>query len=113
MLHIKYPYKESEFEIQAAIFNRLKELGYDVRGEVTDIQPEREKGFRQSRFDLVVFENKKAKFIIEVKNYKKTNFNTRQDLKYLQYEAELIYCSSINGIEDLIKYISVDNSSSK
>lgn len=109
MLQIKYPTKESEFEIQATLFNRLKELGHDVRGEVTDRQEGREKGFRQSRFDIVVFENKKAKFIIEVKNYKKTNFTTRQDVKYSQYEAELIYCSSIEGIDELIKYISVDN----
>jgi len=31
---IKYPEVESEFEVQAWIFSRLKDAGFDVRGEV-------------------------------------------------------------------------------
>ena len=61
----KIPYptgRVAEFEIQAELYNKLKNEGYDVRGEVKA---------KKSRLDLVVFENKKAKCIIEVKSWKR------------------------------------------
>lgn len=61
---IQYPKKTSEFEIHSSIFNKLKALGYDVRGEVTFIN---KNGGRNARFDLVIFKNKNAILIIEVK----------------------------------------------
>lgn len=51
----------SEFEIQAYIYNRLQGMGVSVRGEV----PSRTRG---CRFDLVIFKNKTAILVIEVKS---------------------------------------------
>lgn len=56
---LQYPKRQSEFEIQAYLFSELKSLGLDVRGEV--------RAGRESRFDLVVFEERAATQIIEVK----------------------------------------------
>ncbi len=102
---ISYPKKVSEFEIQATLYSKLKLLGFDVKGEVTHRLEGQEKGFRQCRFDLVIFEKGKAVFIIEVKNHNKTSFTTRQDRKYSKYEAELMYCTSMGGVDNLIDYL--------
>jgi len=104
-MEIQYPEKQSEFEIQATLFNKLVSLGYDVRGEVTYRDLSAKKGFKQSRFDVVLFKDKKAILIIEVKNYKKENFETRQDIKYRGFGIDVVYLSSLEGIDDLVSYI--------
>ncbi len=57
---IPYPKIKSEFEVQSKLFQKLKNLGYDARGEV----PLEGTG----RVELVIFENRIAKIIIEVKS---------------------------------------------
>lgn len=59
---MQYPRRQSEFEIQAYLFSELKAMGLDVRGEV--------RAGRESRFDLVVFEERVPKIIVEVKTRK-------------------------------------------
>ena len=56
---LQYPRKQSEFEIQAYLFSELRGMGLDARGEV--------RAGRESRFDIVVFEEKDPVLIIEVK----------------------------------------------
>ena len=64
---IERPKKYSEFEYHAKLFFALKELGYDVRGEVSS----RFRG-RKSVFDLVIFNHSGAAIIILFFNEKKT-----------------------------------------
>ena len=101
-MKICYPKKQSEFEIHSRLFQKLLDKGFDARAEVIHINKKAPKGFKKCRFDIVIFENKIATKIIEVKNYDKTNFDTRQDKKYSAFGIDLIYCTSIESIEDVI-----------
>lgn len=101
-MKICYPKKQSEFEIHSRLFQKLLDDGFDARAEVLYIDKKAPKGYRQCRFDIVIFENQVATKIIEVKNYVKTNFDTRQDKKYSAFGLEIIYCTSIESIEDVI-----------
>jgi hypothetical protein len=106
-MKIKYPKKVSEFEIQAELYSLLKdEEGYDVRGEVRVDDRKQPKGYRQCRFDLVVYEDKVAKFIIEVKDRKPKNFNknTRQFKKYSSFGIPLFYCF---GLDEIPKFYQI------
>lgn len=104
-MKISYPKKQSEFEIHSRLFQKLLDNGFDAKGEVIHINSSAPKGFRKCRFDIVIFENKIATKIIEVKNHVKTNFDTRQDKKYSAFGIELIYCTSIEAVEDVIMYL--------
>ena len=55
-----YPTEQSEFEIQSYVYTGLRQLGFDVRGEVSSSNA-------KSRFDLVVFVDKRPVLIIETK----------------------------------------------
>lgn len=56
---IKCPKNPTEFEIQAYLYQELRSLGYNVRGEVPD---------KRSRYDLVVFRGQRDPIqILEVK----------------------------------------------
>jgi type I site-specific restriction endonuclease len=103
---IDYPknnYK-SEFEIQSDIYQKLKSLGFDVRGEVRWRDKSYSSGFKQCSFDLVIFKDKKAIAIIEVKNNKKKIINkkSRQFIKYSQFNIPLFYSFSLNDVDDII-----------
>ena len=62
---VPFPKYKSEFEVQSDLFERLKVLGFNVRGEVKyEVQ-----GHRGMRFDLVVYNSDNiAELVIEVKN---------------------------------------------
>ena len=64
MPQVPYPKRRpSEFEVQARLYNKLRQKGFIVRGEVKATR---------SRLDLVVYDkNKKAICIIETKSWKK------------------------------------------
>lgn len=61
---LKYPSIKSEFEVHSDLFQYLKSRGLDVRGEVKLKNPDG----RGARFDIVVYDNKEAVCVIEVKN---------------------------------------------
>ena len=84
------------------VHQKLLDRGFDARGEVSYRDKKAPRGYRQCRFDIVIFENQVATKIIEVKNYDKTNFDTRQDKKYSAFGIDLIYCTSIESIEDVM-----------
>jgi hypothetical protein len=100
-LIIPYPEKYSEFEIHATLYFKLKthfeshHYCHSVRGEV------RKKGHMGSRFDLVIFKNRQAVCIIEVKDTrpKKINTETRQFRKYSSFNLPLIYCYTMDDID--------------
>lgn len=93
---IAYPNKPTEFEIHAELYVFLKAMGYNVRGEInhtitTDIR--QRCGYKKSRFDLVVFDDKnEAKIIIEVKDGPAHDVSsTRQYTKYSMHNLPLLY----------------------
>lgn len=101
--YICYPIYESEFEVQAEIYSILKNLGYDIRGEVSTNY--------NARFDLVVFENQTARCLIEVKknrmieNIPKRRSNLyrrKQFKKYSNFGIPLIYCFGKSEIPSCI-----------
>ena len=83
-MHIPFPDKTAEFEMQAGIFNALAKAGYKVRGEV-----KAKFGSGKCSFDLVIFQGKTPRLIIEVKNslYEdRARFRlTRQGIRYPQF----------------------------
>ena len=105
-MKIKYPEKESEFEIQAKLFSELKQRGFDVRGEVSvgAVEYMSRSGVRKKsrcQLDLVVFHESKVACIIEVRNWVKKDFPTmtNQLRKYAVFGVPLIVCGSYCKID--------------
>lgn len=103
---IQYPARTSEFEIQAELFQDLKQLGYDIHGEVPTSW-NRRTGTKGARFDLVIFRNKRAAVLIEVKSHlagrsHKPTTQTKQYQRYSQYGLPVIYCTNLTQIEETI-----------
>lgn len=105
---IYYPENRiSEFEIQAELYNELKQQGLNVRGEVKA---------KQSRLDIVVFnEQNKAVCIIEVKSQKKERATQRKYKRVQKYEdlfkLPVLTClnrkqinETVNKVKEIIKH---------
>lgn len=99
---IVYPTKLSEFEVQAILYNKIREklkqfTGFDIRGEVISKN-------KRSRFDLVLFFEMQAVCIIEVKDTRPIfiNKNTRQFKKYSNFKVPLIYCYTIDDVAPIV-----------
>jgi hypothetical protein len=88
-MEINYPNKNSEFDIQSKICNYIIKKGYDIKWEITIRNCSNIKGQRQCRFDLVVFKDKIAKLIIEVKNWN-WKISKRQILKYSKFWIHIV-----------------------
>lgn len=108
---IDYPDHVSEFEVHAELYFELKKInGIEVRGEV---RSRGSHGLRKSktacRFDLVVYKNKKAICIIEVKggivNHMTTIEETRQGIKYPTYGVPVLVCYGIEDIAEVRSYV--------
>jgi hypothetical protein len=107
---LEYPDKYSEFEVQAELYNRLKQEGLTVRGEVRGSCNDGNKTVG-CRFDLVIFNSlKRPVLIIECKNNRshdgrKTIFDrvkTRQYRKYSKFELPTFQCLSMNHIDAVV-----------
>lgn len=98
---LRKPHKQSEFELQAELYFRLKMLGLDVRGEVPSTYQK-----QRSFFDLVVFRGDFGAVIIEVKNGDAVDFlhgkHTRQRVKYSKYGLPLVIYTTATKIQAVI-----------
>jgi len=103
----KYPKELSEAEIQAILYNKLKESGFNVRLEISCINNK-----KKSIFDVVVYTNlldkptgvliievKKASSVLRKQAHKSLK---KQARKYAEYDADLIYCV---GESDIISTV--------
>ena len=81
--------------IQAELYRQLKKNGIDV---------ELEYEYEHCKFDLIVFEEKIPRFVIEVKRYKFRKL-TLQIQKYSQYDTEIIFVEGWNDITNCVNYI--------
>lgn len=93
--NIPYPDANSEVEVLIFIYNDLIKNGVDVRCEVTSKD-------RSCRFDLVIFNDKVAQRIIEVKRGKKTVAKMAQRDKYNKYQIPV---DVVKGIANARLYV--------
>lgn len=107
---IEYPTQHSEFEVHAELYGRLKEMDwFDVRAEV---KARGTHGLRKSktscRFDIVLFIDKVAVCIIEVKDgktkHKTTVEDTRQGQRYPSFGIPVVFCYGFDDIQNVINY---------
>jgi hypothetical protein len=102
MLQVREPSTSTEFEVQAYLWNELRRLGINVRGEVKTKFDKR----CYVRFDLAIFENGQLKEIIEIKrskmNHKTSWVQTRQGRRYSSYGVPV---SIVYGLDDADVYL--------
>lgn len=98
-LKIKYP-ETSEREIQATLWKKIIDNGIDAKLEVTDrVKFDGTRSMVQNRFDIVVFLEKEAKIIIEVKKNGKADTLGRQMKKYHMYGIPVLTCLNEKEID--------------
>lgn len=87
------PNAPSEFEVQAYLWNALREAGLNARGEVKTIF----NGRAVCRFDIAIFKDGELSAIIETKKspirHKSSWEDTRQGKRYMQFgvPVHLVY----------------------
>jgi len=108
-MKVQYPKTWCEAEVQAALWNELRNRGYDARLEVKQyVQEAKGKPRRQvARFDIVVFEGKVSKYIIEVKGRKRNGKIRKTGLskqinKYKQY-GDVLVCLGKQGMKAVLE----------
>jgi response regulator RpfG family c-di-GMP phosphodiesterase len=104
---VTYPDSYSEFEIQSFLHTALREKGYDARGEVRTTTG-------KSRFDIVIFEQKKAVRIIEIKKGKVGGHTKKkheqsqllaQELQIEKYRQHGLPVHHILGMDAAVEYV--------
>jgi hypothetical protein len=109
---VPYPEELSEAEITATLYNELKKKSLDARLEVRTNDCD-ENGKVTCSFDVVVYDNKRAFCIIEVKKkVPKSHFkgfqkqlNSKQAIKYSKYDSEIFYCVGIGMVDSIVKRV--------
>jgi hypothetical protein len=99
---VKEPTDHTEFEVQAYVWNRLRSLGVNARGEVKT----KYKGKAYVRFDIAVFDGGFLSHIIEIKRsaikHKTSWEDTRQGQRYNDFGVPV---TIIYGMEDAIRFV--------
>lgn len=104
---MKYPTHESSAEVQAILYTRLKDLGYDVFLEVPEdncyYNDRFKKGFRKARYDIVIFSRKIPKIVIECKNSNSHKTGLKQVRLYeILSKCIVLLCQNKKQIEETI-----------
>jgi len=94
-IYIPYPTEHSETEVVHYILNELHELEIDARAEVSSKDG-------TSRFDIVIFKNKVAQRIIEVKKRNGTLTETQRK-KYEKYQIPVDHVRGVKGADKYLK----------
>ena len=100
---VKEPSGKTEFEVQAYIWNELRKLGINARGEI-----KAKHGHRSYvRFDIAIFKDGNLKHIIEVKRsrikHKTTWEDTRQGKRYNDFGVPVTIVYGMGDAEKIIK----------
>ena len=93
---IPYPSELSENEVQTKLYNLLIRNGLDARCQVMASD-------RKSLFDIVIYVNKSAILIIEVKKKRGKLGSGEQIHRYRQYGVKAIYCQGEDDIKSCVK----------
>jgi len=100
---INYPKRQSEFEVQSHLYEALKAVGLNVRGEVKH---------EHCRFDLVIYDKENNPIcIIEVKGRGKENYmerfkHTKRYSKYSSYNVPILVCRNDSDVLPTLNQIS-------
>ncbi len=98
---------ESEFEVQAFLYSGLLLMGYRVRGEVKSTSVFKFEKRKNSRFDLVVFDNDwKPLEIIETKGpkYSIPFVVSKQYKRYAEFGIPVRFAKCTKTAFDLLDY---------
>lgn len=97
------PSVDTEFEVQAYLWNELRKLGVNARGEVKAKYAKRS----WVRFDIAIFENGKLKQIVEIKKsavkHKTTWEDTRQGKRYNDFQVPVTIIYGMKHAEEFLK----------
>lgn len=110
----------SEFETQAYLFMKLRELGHEVRGEVRVsyvLRNHRGTYNAQSQFDIVIYENGRASQIVEVKAYRRETSgsieHTRQAQRYRMFGLPVTFVFGMADAQQFIAEMEERNAASR
>jgi len=109
---IDYLNKDSEFDIQATLYNELKLVnGLEVFGEFKVLGGKIGSSVRKQlcRFDLIVFKNKKPLVIIEVKRGNRNKGIRKQLDSYRKFGIPVLVCKKMKGIKYILKQVNLMN----
>lgn len=102
MEDVREPKGDTEFEVQAFLWNELRKLGINARGEVKAKYAKR----AYVRFDIAIFKNGSLTQIIEIKrskiNHKTTWRQTRQGTRYNEFGVPVVI---IYGMEEAKNFL--------
>lgn len=95
---LRYPTTDSEFEIQAYVYWKLREKGFDARGEVSTC-------LKMRRLDIIIYVERVASLIIEVKTkqvgrQKEYGAPTERRKQLQAYEQYGVPVVSVRGMEE-------------
>lgn len=102
--------RETEFEVQAWLYNELLRQGFKVRGEVCvrgkGGMPDAPKRRFQCRFDLVLYSDEEPFLIVEVKarpvKHKDGVESTRQARRYMAFGIPVTFVYGRRDAEHLV-----------
>jgi hypothetical protein len=97
------PKGDTEFEVQAYLWNELRRMGVNARGEIKTKYANR----NWVRFDIAIFDNGRLKQIIEVKKsqvkHKTTWEDTRQGKRYNEFGVKVNIVYGMEQAQEFIK----------
>lgn len=103
---ILYPFNDSEFDVQAELWSRIRQEGFEVRGEVKAVCMDDDRR-RKAFLDLVVFNRVTLKplAIIECKNSPNNHqeIGGRQKRKYSKFNLPLLLCANRSQIDPTLR----------
>ena len=97
----------SEFEIQSFIYNELRSVGIDCRGEIVHtIGRVRSERNERCRFDLLIFVDHVLSEIVEVKRSHKKHKSSLEDIRQAKrYRQFGVPSTFVYGMDDAIKFV--------
>jgi len=100
---VSEPKGDTEFEVQAYLWNELRKMGVNARGEVKAQYAKRS----WVRFDIAIFEGGKLKQIVEIKKsavkHKTTWEDTRQGRRYGDFGVPVTIIYGMKHAEEFLK----------
>lgn len=98
------PKGDTEFEVQAYLWNELRRIGVNARGEIKAKYGKR----TWVRFDIAIFDDGKLKQIIEIKKrqvkHNTTWEDTRQGKRYNEFGVHVNIVYGMEQAKEFIKF---------
>lgn len=103
------PKGDTEFEVQAYLWNELRRMGVNARGEIKAKYGKR----TWVRFDIAIFDDGKLKQIVEIKKrqvkHNTTWEDTRQGKRYNEFGVQVNIVYGMEQAKEFIKFFKETN----